>query len=118
MIPKKQLFELAAALEGIPVLGTLAGSPAARAGIGYGDVVLSVNGVRTRTMLDYVEAKVLRSDGMELVVFRSGAEHVARLEYAAASGDATDAAALLAELVGMRIVGPDDPRSTGSGGSD
>ena len=63
MISQKAIFELAAALGGIPVLGALAGSPAARAGIRYGDVVLAVNNRRTRTMFDYLEAKGLRRTG-------------------------------------------------------
>ncbi|MBN9167733.1 MAG: PDZ domain-containing protein, partial [Myxococcales bacterium] len=76
MIGRKSLFALAKALEGLPVLGTLEGTPAARAGVRYGDILISVNGRRTRTMEDYVEAKSLREDGMEIVVFRAGAERV------------------------------------------
>ena len=59
MIAKAAFFALAKALEGIPILGTLSGTPAARAGIRYGDILLSVNGRRTKTMLDYVEAKAI-----------------------------------------------------------
>ena len=104
MISQKAIFELAAALGGIPVLGTLAGSPAAQAGIRYGDVVLAVNNRRTRTMLDYLEAKALRADGMEVVVFRAGAERIERLEYSSESPPSFDGAHLLAELIGMRIL--------------
>ena len=52
MLPRKSLFALAKALEGLPVLGALEGTPAARAGVRYGDVLLEVNGVRTRTVMD------------------------------------------------------------------
>jgi len=84
------------------VLGTLSGTPAARAGIRYGDVLLSVNGKRTRTVQDYVEAKALRPDGMALVVFRSGTEKIEELAYDDPSSR-MDPAAILAELVTLRI---------------
>jgi S1-C subfamily serine protease len=108
MIPKKTIFELAAALGGIPILGTLPGSPASHAGIGYGDVLLWVNGQRTRTVLDYVEAKAIRTDGMEVVLFRAGEERTVRFDYDAAFSGRTDAASLLAQLVGMRVLGDED----------
>lgn len=105
MIPKRSVFALAKALDGIPVLGTLAGTPAAKAGIRYGDILLEVNGMRTRTVADYIEAKALREDGMEIVVFRAGAEQRSDLAYETAVQ--TDPQAILAELVSLRI-GVDD----------
>jgi len=84
------------------VLGTLSGTPAARAGIRYGDVVLSVNGKRTRTVLEYVEAKALRTDGMSVVVFRSGTESVTELVYDE-NAPPIDPAAIVAELITLRI---------------
>ena len=105
MIGRKSLFALAKALEGLPVLGTLEGTPAARAGVRYGDILISVNGRRTRTMEDDVEAKSLREDGMEIVVFRAGAERVAELVYDETARSAHDTAAILAELVTLRIAG-------------
>lgn len=81
MMSKKAVFALAKALEGLPVLGALDGTPAARAGIRYGDVVVSVNGMRTRTVTEYVEAKNLRLDGMDLVLFRAGAMTELSLAY-------------------------------------
>lgn len=104
MIARKSLFELARALEGIPVLGALEGTPAARAGVRYGDVLLSVNGMRTRSIEDYVEAKGLRADGMEIVVFRSGEERVTALAYDTAAPP-PDPASILAELVALRVAG-------------
>lgn len=105
MIGRRSLFELAKALEGLPVLGTLEGTPAARAGVRYGDVLISVNGRRTRTMEDYVEATCLRDDGMEIVVFRGGTERAAELLYDGNARAANGNAALLAELVTLRIAG-------------
>ncbi len=66
------MFSLARALGGIPVLATLEGTPAARAGVRWGDILLEVNGVPTRTWADYLEAKDLRKDGMAIVLFRNG----------------------------------------------
>jgi hypothetical protein len=64
-------------------------------------------------MLDYLEAKALRADGMEVVVFRSGAERIERLEYSSESPPSPDAAHLLAELIGMRILPFDGSEPTG-----
>lgn len=116
MIAKQSLFALAKALEGIPVLGTLSGTPAARAGIRYGDILLSVNGMRTRTVLEYVEAKALRSDGMAIVVFRTGTEQVEELTYEE-SALTPDRAAILAELVTLRIASDAFDGENGSGSS-
>lgn len=69
-----ELGKLATILEGIPVWGCLPGSIAQAAGIQYGDVVLAVNGMRTKDLDDYLTARNLRNDGAEVVVFRNGAE--------------------------------------------
>ena len=108
MLPRKSLFALAKALEGLPVLGALEGTPAARAGVRYGDVLLEVNGMRTRTVMDYVEAKNIRADGMSIIIFRSGTESITELSYDAPARS-LNPAALLAELVTLRVAvtGPD-----------
>ncbi len=106
MIPRKSIFALAKALEGLPVLGALQGTPAARAGVRYGDILLSVNGMRTRTVADYVEAKGLRVDGMEIVLFRGGEMTNHELTFTN-PGQPPDTAALLAELVTLRLNGED-----------
>lgn len=117
MITKEALFELARALEGLPVLGSLAGTPASRAGVRYGDVLISVNGVRTRSFFDYIEAKALRTDGMDLVVFRSGAEQAAALAFDE-EAPPIDPVSLVAELVSLRIVpGPEGAGDIGGSGS-
>ncbi|MBX3186725.1 MAG: PDZ domain-containing protein [Labilithrix sp.] len=116
MIAKTSIFALAKALEGIPVLGTLSGTPAARAGIRYGDVLLSVNGKRTKTIADYIEAKALRPDGMDIVVFRTGTEKIEHLVYDEPAAPA-DPAAILAELVTLRIAPTTFDGEGGGGGA-
>ena len=56
-------------------------------------------------MLEYIEARGRREDGMDVVVFRGGAQHAFSLRYEA-EGE-VDPAALLSEVVTMRI-GPID----------
>ncbi len=103
MIAKESLFQLAKALGGLPILGCLRGTPAALAGVRYGDILLSVNGHPTRTFGDYLEAKALRSDGMSIVVFRSGEERPIAFEYNPNRGP-IDPTAVLVELVAARIL--------------
>ena len=70
----EQLTKLANALGGLPVLGCKPGSPAARAGIRYGDVVLAVNGVPTPDWSAYAHARRQRTGSMQVAVFRAGEE--------------------------------------------
>ncbi|MET0343802.1 MAG: PDZ domain-containing protein [Polyangiales bacterium] len=102
MMSKRALSQLARVLEGLPILGCLEGRPAARAGIRYGDVLLAVNGRRTRTFLDYLEARDLCSDGMHVVVFRDGCERTLELAFEPSDTPA-DPATMLAELSAQRL---------------
>lgn len=72
MMSRKQLEEIADTVHGVPVWGCLPGSTAAEAGVRYGDIVVSVNGMPTPTIDDYLEARKLRADGFQLRLFRSG----------------------------------------------
>jgi PDZ domain len=74
MMSRKQLEEIAEAVRGVPVWGCLPGSTAAEAGVRYGDIVLSVNGVDTPSIAEYLAARELRSDGFTLRLFRAGEE--------------------------------------------
>ena len=85
MVSPEQLTKLAGALGGLPVLGCKPGSPAARAGIRYGDVVLSVNGMATPDWSAYAEARSKRTGAMQVAVFRGGEELVIDLVFDASS---------------------------------
>lgn len=56
--------------QGLPVRSCSPGSPAERAGVKPGDVVLLANGHRIENMQQYVVARALRSDLLELTVLR------------------------------------------------
>ncbi len=69
----KELTTIANILGGVPILGVLPGSPAERAGLQYGDIVLRVNGVQTETFVEFLKAHESGREGLELDVFRNGA---------------------------------------------
>ncbi len=98
MLSSEHLTKLATALGGLPVLGCRPGSPAARAGIRYGDVVLAVNDVPTPDWATYVEARQQRGRDMKVVIFRGGQELMLDLEFE--TGPAQDAASWLEYLSG------------------
>ncbi len=81
MIPRKQLAEIAATVQGVPVWGRLKGRPSADAGVRYGDIVLVVNGMRTLNIDDYLAARKLRKDGVELQILRDGNELTLNLAF-------------------------------------
>jgi S1-C subfamily serine protease len=56
--------------QGLPVRSCSPGSPAERAGVKPGDVVLLANGNRVENMQQYVVARALRTDLLELTVLR------------------------------------------------
>ncbi|HKY39386.1 MAG TPA: PDZ domain-containing protein [Polyangiaceae bacterium] len=112
MISRKQLEEMAEAVKGIPVLGCLPGSTAAEAGVRYGDIVLSVNGLLTPSVDEYLEARKLRTDGFELRLFRAGVE----LTIWVAFRPPTDTMAALAMQVAEgRYVSPEPQRMRDKG---
>ena len=57
-------------LHGLPVLSLMTGSVAERAGVRCGDRVLIANGQRVETLLEYVRARSLRQDRVELTLQR------------------------------------------------
>jgi S1-C subfamily serine protease len=68
------LYKLATALGGMPYIGSFPGSPADKAGLKYGDVLLQINGVATADHVSYVKARGMRSDGCTYTVWRAGVE--------------------------------------------
>jgi S1-C subfamily serine protease len=74
MLSPHDLSRLATALGGLPVLGCMAGSPAEEAGMRYGDILLSINGTKTGSLEEFLNARN-RCDGrMVARVFRQGVE--------------------------------------------
>jgi regulator of sigma E protease len=67
-------MHLAAALGGLPVLGCLPGSPVDRAGIKYGDVLLSVDGQLTPSWDAYIAARESSGPSIRLRLSRDGRE--------------------------------------------
>lgn len=74
MISKSSLSQLAVALSGLPVYGCLPGSPAERAGVRYGDVLLSVDGHATPSWDAYLSARQHSGASIRLRLFRDGRE--------------------------------------------
>jgi S1-C subfamily serine protease len=85
MQSRNQVAQLATTLGGIPVWGCLPNSPAARLGIRYGDVILSVNGRPTPSADEYAVARDSRRDALVLVIFRDGQERTLELSLDARS---------------------------------
>jgi len=56
--------------QGLPVWSCFPGSPAERAGVKKGDVVVLANGERVENMDQYVAARARRTDKLELTVLR------------------------------------------------
>jgi S1-C subfamily serine protease len=106
MMSRKQLEEIAETVRGVPVWGCLPGSTAAEAGVRYGDIVLSVNGMDTPTIVEYLEARKLRSDGFDLKLFRDGHELLVFVPFRPPSDPM---AALALQIADGRYVTPTEP---------
>lgn len=102
LIDRVELTKLATALGGLPVLACRAGSPAARAGIRYGDIVLAVNGIKTPDWAAFIEARGKNQRTMQLELFREGTQLSLEIELTGSVD--IDPPSLLAELIAERIV--------------
>ena len=112
MQSRDDLSKLAGKLGGLPVLGCRPGSPAARAGIRYGDIVLTVNGEPTADWSAFVTARARNAGEMVVEIFRDGELQVHHLVFD--RGEPVDPFALLSELIEMRVL----PTDGGAGDDD
>ncbi len=109
MLKWEDVSRLATRLQGIPVLGCRPGSPAARAGVRYGDILMAVNDVPTPDWTAYIDARALRPDHMRVEVFRAGETLIFELALSAPA-EPVDPVGLLAELIEGRVL----PLATGA----
>ena|SRR5690349_9010207 len=107
MLKWEDVTRLATRLNGVPVLGCRPGSPAALAGVRYGDILMAVNNVPTPDWAAYVEARALNRGHMRVEVFRAGETLVFELTLPAVP-EQVDPLALLQEMMENGIV----PRSS------
>jgi predicted metalloprotease with PDZ domain len=70
MLSREEVEKIAEVLDGMPVWGCIPGSPAQKAGIQYGDVLLRVNGCRVKCFKEYAAAQKLDSRKMTAQVAR------------------------------------------------
>ena len=71
---KEDLSRIADTLGGLLILGVLPDSPAAQAGLRYGDILLSVNGEATPDWVTYIEVTKSRPTQQHIRIFRDGGE--------------------------------------------
>jgi S1-C subfamily serine protease len=72
--PMNKVAEMAKIWGGMPFIGSLPGSPAEKAGLVWGDIVLAVNGMATPDPDSFVEARKLREGGARVRFVRNGIE--------------------------------------------
>jgi S1-C subfamily serine protease len=66
---------------GVPFLASLPGSPAERAGLRWGDIVLAVNGIPTPDCDAFLQARSERDGGATVRFVRDGVEREVELEW-------------------------------------
>jgi S1-C subfamily serine protease len=101
------VYDLARAFNGIPVLGCMDGSPAHRAGIRYGDIVVQMNGMPTPDVGAYARAQDTDAIRVPISVVRDGVTLELVLEYAASRTPRPRAVA--EAVVEARIFAPSRP---------
>ena len=104
MVTRSNLIRLAEVLGGLPVYGCLPQSPAERAGVRYGDVLLSVDGHATPSWDAYIEARGRSGASIRLRLFRDGSEFEVDV---ALDREHTVDPATLGSMLGLLGDGPD-----------
>jgi S1-C subfamily serine protease len=98
MLKWEDVTRIAIRLNGVPVLGCRPGSPAARAGVQYGDILMAVNGAPTPDWASFIEARAKQRGTMLVEVFRAG--EILRFDLTLpAPGEPVDPLAMLEELL-------------------
>jgi S1-C subfamily serine protease len=85
MVDPSDLCRIATTLGGLPISGCLEGSPADRAGLRYGDIVLAINGMPTASWNDFFQARRVCTGRLTVRVFRQGAEFEVAMDLPAQS---------------------------------
>jgi S1-C subfamily serine protease len=79
----KVIEQIAKIYRGMPLLSCLPGSPAERAGLRWGDIVLSVNGIATPDASSFVRAREARQGAARVRFVRDGREQEVELSWEA-----------------------------------
>jgi hypothetical protein len=109
-ISRSALQELARVAGGIPIWGCLPGSTAAQVGLRYGDILLEVNGMLTPTIDEYLVARDLREDGLDIVFLRDGEKLSRFVPFRVVTEDLREVAA---QVVEARLMAPSEPAPKG-----
>ena len=75
------IAEMAKIYQGMPYVSSLPGSPAEKAGLRWGDIVLSVNGVPTPDASAFIAARTKRDNGATIRFVRHGVENEVELSW-------------------------------------
>jgi len=98
MLKWDDVTRLATRLHGIPVLGCRPDSPAARAGVQYGDILIAVNDVPTPDWGAYIAARARGHGQMRVELFRAGEMLILEVELPA-QAEPVAPTSLLEELI-------------------
>jgi C-terminal processing protease CtpA/Prc len=103
MLKWEDVTRMASRLNGVPVFGCRPGSPAARAGVRYGDILMSVNGQPTPDWASYIEARAKNRAEMRIELFRAGETLVFEFPLPS-TNEPIDPVQLLEEMIESRMV--------------